>query len=272
MKTGHTIRLFLILLLSAILFPVSAFSAEYPPFGIIGDTRIGFNESVYTKFLDRMEKEDINLIFITGDIIDKPGAEQEWKRFRELTGSSRTVHIAAGNHDINTPRSLKVYQQYVDKPPYYAFDVGDTQVLILCTDLPDEISKVTGKQLQWLKEELAKPFPLRIVFLHKPLFPSAYGRGHGLDRYPGDRDKLHELLRSRKVNMVIAGHEHLYNRSEKDGIIQVITGGGGAPLLAFNEENGGFFHYIVAKRRNEGYLLTVYDMSGTTKDQFSIKK
>jgi acid phosphatase type 7 len=261
-----------IIVLLFVLLPLAAWADDYTPFGIIGDTRIGFSESVYMKFLDRTEKAGINLLFVTGDVIDRPGNEDQWKRFWDLTGKKRTVHIAAGNHDINTPRSLKVYRQYVDKPPYYAFSAGDTQFIVLCTDLPDEISKVTGKQLEWLKGELQKPFRFRIVFLHKPVFPSAFGRGHDLDRYPAERDQLHELFKAAEVNVVVAGHEHLYHRSEKDGVVQVITGGGGAPLLAFNEENGGFFHYILAKRRNEGYVFTVYDMTGTIKDEFSIKK
>jgi len=60
-----------------------------------------------------------------------------------------------------------------------------------------------------------------------------------------------------------AGHQHLYNRSLRDGVLYVITGGGGAPLHTFTEDYGGFMHYIVAKKRNGGYVFSVFDFKGT---------
>lgn len=264
--------LLVLLLLCIIITPNTGIGADYPPFAVIGDTKIGVTEAVYKRFLEKTEKERIDLIFITGDVIDRPGAANEWERFLELTGTKRTFHIAPGNHDINNVKSLKVYEKIIQKPPYYAFVLNDIQFIILCTEIPGEISKVTGKQLEWLKKTLEQPFAQRIVFLHKPLFPTTFGKRYGLDRYHEDRDILHDLFVKNNVKMVFAGHEHLYNRSEKDGITYVITGGGGARLLTFNEEHGGFFHYIVAKRGEEGYIFSVYDINDMLRDTFYLKQ
>ncbi len=264
--------LLILLLLCMIIHPHAGTGADYPSFGVIGDTKIGVTEAVYKRFLEKTAQEGIDIIFITGDVIDHPGATKEWERFLELTGSKRTFHIAPGNHDINSFKSLKVYKEIIQKPPYYAFAVNDIQFIILCTDLPNETSKVTGKQLEWLKNTLKEPFAQRIAFLHKPLFPTAFGRRYDLDRYPMDRDILHDLFVQHNVKIVFAGHEHLYNRSGKDGITYVITGGGGARLLTFNEEHGGFFHYIVAKRGKEGYIFSVYDINDTLRDTFYLKQ
>jgi hypothetical protein len=241
-------------------------------FAVMGDTGIGRVEEVYKTFLDHLTKEGIGTFFIVGDVIDRPGKEEEWLRFNELTGLSRGVHIAPGNHDINNYKALKVYRKYVKKPPYYAFSEGDTLFILLCTDLPDEIGKVTGKQLKWLKDELQKPFKFKMVFLHKPLFPTPLGKGYVLDKYPAERDVLEQVLKENKVDIVFAGHEHLYKRIERGGIVYVTTGGGGATLLTPYEESGGFHHYIVAKRNDGGYLFRVYDPSGSTRDEFSIYK
>ena len=52
----------------------------------------------------------------------------------------------------------------------------------------------------------------------------------------------------------------------------LITCGGGARLLTTNDDLRGSFHYVLAKRRNEGYLFTVYDMNEKIRDEFSINK
>lgn len=271
MKNRHKVRLITVLISFLLILPPLGFCADNLSFGIIGDTRIGLTETVYKQFLNKIETEGINLIINTGDVIDKPGNENEWKRYLELTGAKITAHIAPGNHDINNNKSLRIYKELIEKPPYYAFSLDDTQFVILCSEIPEEISRITGKQLDWLREELKKPFTYRIVFIHKPPFPTTFGKRYGLDRHKNERDILHELFLKSHVNLVVAGHEHLYNRSERDEIAYVITGGGGAPLLTFNEEYGGFFHYIVAKRINGGYVFDVYDMNGSLKDEFNIK-
>jgi 3',5'-cyclic AMP phosphodiesterase CpdA len=240
-------------------------------FAVIGDTRIGLTESVYVKFLRMMDKEGVCFLVLVGDVIDRPGSEKEWARFKELTGPNRRYHIALGNHDANTTRSVGVYRRETGQAPYHSFAEETDQFIILSSEIPGSEGRIGGKQLVWLQGELRKPFRNRFVFVHRPPFPSTFGKGYGLDRFPGDRDQLHRLFVESKVRAVFAGHEHLYNREEKDGIMYVITGGGGARLLTFSEEYGGFYHYVLAKRSNEGYLFTVFDIGGNKRDQFSIK-
>ena len=81
-------------------------------------------------------------------------------------------------------------------------------------------------------------------------------RGDSLDRYPRFRDTLHQLFVQQNVTCVFEGHEHLYNRQERDGVVYVITGGGGAPLYA-NELKGGFYHYLRVDVTATGYTVAV---------------
>ncbi len=270
----RTFRHFIAAVLGTLIFCLAGtgLRAEVPSFAVIGDTHVGLSEEAFQTFLSMMDKKEIALLFHTGDAIQRPGNEKEWERFFQLTGSRRIVHIAPGNHDFNTFGSLRTYLRVVNKPPYYSFSIEDTQFIILCTELPGEPSRIAGKQLAWLSAELQKPFAFRMVFLHRPLFPAPIARGYGLDRHPYERDHLHDLFKTGGVSVVFAGHEHLFRRFEKDGVLYLATGGGGAPLIAFTEEQGGFFHYIVAKRIDEGYLFTSYDLKGTVRDEFSIKK
>ena len=262
----------LLLLLMLCLLPGLAPAGEPLTFAVIGDTRIGLTESVYTAFIKKMEEQKIQTIFITGDAIDRPGSRPEWERFLEITGKEKTLYVVPGNHDVHDTASLSVYTKLFNKPPYHSFTKGDTIFILLNSEMPDQWGRITGEQFEWLKTELKKPFAYKLVFLHRPLFPTTFGTLYGLDRHKSERDRLHDLLVENGVTLVVMGHEHLYDRTKKDGITYVITGGGGARLLTYSDQHGGFFHYLIAKRENGGYLFTVYDMRGNIRDEFPIKR
>ena len=262
--------IFLLVLLGA--FSTLCPAADDSSFAIIGDTRIGKAESVYMAFIDRMEKEGVHTVVHVGDAIDTPGNAEELERLFKITGNKITLYLAPGNHDVNNRRSLAAYIKATGREPYYSVAQNDTLFLLLNTELPGQEGRITGQQLSWLEKELSRDFNYKFVFLHRPLFPTTFGTGYCLDRYPAERDRLHQLFVKHGVALVGAGHQHLYDRSRKDGVLYVITGGGGAPLHTFTEDYGGFMHYIVAKKRNGGYLLSVFDFKGTVRDEFSLTR
>jgi 3',5'-cyclic AMP phosphodiesterase CpdA len=269
-KRFATSLIFLLVLLGP--FSTLCPAADDSAFAIIGDTRIGRAESVYIAFIARMEKEGIHTVVHVGDAIDTPGKAEEWERLFTITGNKITLYIAPGNHDANSRRSLAVYTKTTGREPYYSVAQNDTLFLLLNTELPGQEMRITGQQFNWLDKELARDFKYKFVFLHKPLFPTSFGTGYCLDRYPVERDRLHQLFVKHGVALAGAGHQHLYNRSLRDGVLYVITGGGGAPLHTFTEDYGGFMHYIVAKKRNGGYVFSVLDFKGTVRDEFSLRK
>ena len=242
--------------------------AEYAPFAIISDTHIGLNESVYIAFIRAVEEQKIQVIIHTGDAINRPGDSMQWARFLQITGPGKTVHLAPGNHDIDDKESLAVFLTYFSKP-YYSFSDGDTLFVLLNTELPGQRSRIVGAQLTWLEAELQRPFRYKFVFLHEPLFPVV--SLHGLDRHKAARDRLHRLFVQTGVSLVVAGHDHLYDRKVRDGITYVIAGGGGGQLPFFMH-NSDFYHYILATRRDDGYSFTLKDIKGNTRDQFTIDR
>jgi 3',5'-cyclic AMP phosphodiesterase CpdA len=257
------VLLFIALLL--VCFPF-VLRAEITSFAIVSDSHIGSREVVYTAFIRAVEEQKIEVIIHTGDAIDRPGSSGEWARFFEITGPGKILHLAPGNHDIQGKRSLAEYSKLFPDL-YYSFSDGDTLFILLNTELPGEESTISGDQFAWLEKELQRPFKYKFVFLHEPLFPVV--TLHGLDRHGGARDRLHRLFVENGVSLVVSGHDHLYNRSTKEGITYVIAGGGGGRLWFF-AENGNFFHYITASRSNGGYSFTVKDMDGKKRDQFSV--
>ena len=141
--------------------------------------------------------------------------------------------------------------------------------MLLNTEFPGEQAMVTGTQFDWLEAELQRPFKYKFVFLHEPLYPAF--SGHGLDRHPAARDRLHELFVRKGVSLVVAGHDHVYNKSVKDGVTYVIASGGGGRFY-LSPSNGGFLHYVVGTRTGDSYSFVVKDMKGEVKDQFVIRR
>ena len=260
---GRSILIALALLLLPLLV-----RAEYAPFAIISDTHIGFQEAVYIDFIRAVEEEKIHMIIHTGDAIHKPGDVTQWARFLQITGQGKTVHLAAGNHDINDKESFGVFLSYFNEP-YHSFSDGDTLFILLNTELPGQSSRIAGEQLEWLEAELRRPFRYKFIFLHEPLFPVV--RLHGLDVHKAARDSLHQLFVQTGVSLVVSGHDHLYDRKMRDSITYVIAGGGGGQL-AFFLSNGDFHHYIMASRKNDGYVFTMKDSKGNIRDQFSVTR
>lgn len=257
-----------ILLFAALclLFAVPFGRAGFSTFAVVSDTHVGAPNSAYPAFIRAVEAEKISLIIHTGDAINNPGSVSQWNTFFDITGPGRILHLAPGNHDIQGRESLQVYLTFFPSP-YHAFAEGDTLFILLSTELPGEEGTVAGAQLAWLKTELERPFRYKFVFLHEPLFPVIVG--HGLDRHKEARDVLHRLFVQSGVSLVVAGHDHIYQRRPRDGITYVIAGAAGGSQEFFGK-NGESFRYMVATRTGEGYSFVVRDMEGTVRDLFSV--
>ena len=259
-----------VLALAALSFLLVPFLALAGPtsFAVVSDTHVGAPDSVYTEFIRIMDEKQIKVIIHAGDAINNPGRTRQWGTFFQITGPDKILHLAPGNHDIHGKNSLAVYLKFFPKL-YYSFSDGDTHFILLNTELPGEESRIAGEQLEWLKVELQRPFKYKFVILHEPPFP--FVPGHALDRYAEARDRLHSLFEQQGVSLVVSGHDHIYNRSMKGGIIYVIAAGGGGLSRSVEQSLFGF-RYIMAARTDRGWAFIVKDMEGHTADEFVISR
>ena len=266
-RPTRTITLWVILTALVLLAPCLAL-AQLDRFAIVSDTHVGSpNHSVYPEVISMLDEDGIDVVMHAGDAINSPGDVSEWEKFLEITGPDKTLHLAPGNHDINGKSSLETYLHFFDAP-YSSFSEGDTLFVFLNTELPGQESRIEGAQLAWLESELAKPFRYKFIFLHEPLFPAM--PRHGLDRHKAQRDELHRLFVRCGVALVVAGHDHLYERKARDGVLYIICGRAGG--RAWPGRNGNSFSYIVAERTGDLYRLTVRDLEGTVKDSIKVAR
>lgn len=133
-----------------------------------------------------------------------------------------------GNHDWDTS-SAQPYLDYFDLPGnerYYDFTWGAVHFFALDSDTrePDGVGS-SSKQAEWLKAQLAASTePFNIIYMHHAPYSS------GLH---GSIDWMQWPFAEWGADLVLAGHDHTYERIEHEGIFYVVNGVGGASIYPF---------------------------------------
>jgi hypothetical protein len=198
-------------------------------------------------------------IFAAGDIAYMTGTAQQfrdcydpfWGRFRGR------VHAVPGNHEYEGAGPGPYFNYFGgDAGPvaglgYYSFPLGAAWHVIALNSSIDV--SAGGAQGQWLRQELAlNQKKCTIAFWHHPLFSSGQN---------GDQPQMRDfwrLLYAAGVDIVIAAHDHLYERfapqdpdgrpDPAKGIRQFIAGTGGAQG---GTGPGGLYNFVTTKPNSE---------------------
>ncbi len=134
-----------------------------------------------------------------------------------------------GNHDWYTP-GAQPYLDYFTLPGnerYYTVRRGPVEFFMLDTNKsePDGYA-ADSAQAQWLQQQLAaSQAPWKIVVLHYPPYSSS--ARHGSD------PMVQWPYAAWGANVVIAGHDHLYERLQENGLLYFVNGAGGKDLYPF---------------------------------------
>lgn len=126
------------------------------------------------------------------------------------------IYPTFGNHDL--PALAKQLELFKVEQPYYTLRLENLEIFVLYSEHFDQA------QRRWLEAALmASRAPWKVVALHRPLYASGlHGGARSLRQF------LEPLLSQHRVPLVLAGHEHFYERLEAKGIIHIVSGGGGA--------------------------------------------
>jgi len=176
-----------------------------------------------------------------GDL-ENVGGAVAWKRFRDKTrGFSKPLRVLIGNHEL-PGSSRQEFAGFFGLPgTSYSFDYKDAHFALL----DDADGMLPPDRLQWLDEDLgghskgANGIRYLVVAMHVPPRTDGiapHGTGPGFDRQSGE---LLTILRRHKVDLLLAGHEHLHHVEDWGGIRVIVSGGAGAPLYPF--QSYGFY-------------------------------
>ena len=137
--------------------------------------------------------------------------------YRPLLDNKVKFYAALGNHDESNQRFYEGFNMNGEE--YYNFKKGDVSFYALNSNYMDK------KQLTWLEEKLkGDASDWKVAFFHHP--PYSSGGKHGSSS--GLREVVEPLFLKYGVNVVLAGHEHFYERVKpQKGIYYFISGAGG---------------------------------------------
>jgi predicted phosphodiesterase len=134
--------------------------------------------------------------------------------YKRLLDSDVKFYAALGNHDDPNQRYYKPF--HLDGRRYRTFKEGHVRFFILDSNYLDP------EQVKWLEKELdASDSEWKIAYFHHPLYTTAR-RGPEVEL----RAILEPLFVKHGVDVVFAGHEHIYERFKpQKGIHHFIVGG-----------------------------------------------
>ena len=261
--------------------------ADARPFRFLayGDSRS--DAEAHAAVVRAMEAAPGDFLVNTGDMVSKGNQPRDWAELFSIEGRllrDRCVFVAVGNHELyrGDPAGEVAFLHYfaeaeqgheVDRL-YGSFRWSNTRFFVL-----NAMDGWTGPERDWLRAELDRALDEpglahRIAVMHWGPFSSG---PHG-DNPALARGDVVTLMRDRKVSLVIAGHDHAYERGAGLGLKYVITGGAGAPLYprktegpeALRYESAYHFlevavdgdHVTVTARRPSGAVLETCGYQG----------
>jgi acid phosphatase type 7 len=251
------------------------------PVRIVAFGDMGWRSSDQRAVLARMAEVEFDLVLLAGDIAYPDG------RLDQLENNFFAVYApllhsapffpASGNHDYLTADAAPFRQAFAlpenggpaGRERWYSFDWGDVHVVVLDSE------RLVPAQAEWLDADLSRTRAAWVIALfHRTPFSSGE---HGPD-LPARRVFVPILTRHR-VSLVVAGHEHHYERFHpKDGVTYLITGGGGRGTrrLARRDKDSAFAvqvaHFVHLVVEADRLRLWAVDASGQTFDTVTLAR
>jgi acid phosphatase type 7 len=196
------------------------------------------NDEATAELLDDIE----GTVFTLGDNAYSDGTPEQfaecydptWGRHKDRTWP------APGNHDYETDGAAGYFGYFGEAAGdpatgYYSYDLGAWHIIVLNSNCDDVGGCDEGSpQLDWLKEDLAEhESECTLAYWHHARFSSG---DHGEEE---DVQPLWATLADASADVVLAGHDHIYERfapmnangePDEEGIRSFVVGTGGAGL------------------------------------------
>jgi 3',5'-cyclic AMP phosphodiesterase CpdA len=137
--------------------------------------------------------------------------------YSRLLDAGVKFYATLGNHDQPTNRNYPPFNMAGER--YYTFVRLDVRFVVL------DSNQLDATQLTWAADTLALARePWRIVYFHHPLYSDGGRHGSNVEL----RVLLEPVLVKYGVQVVFAGHEHIYERVRpQNGITYFVAGSGG---------------------------------------------
>ncbi|HSE33181.1 MAG TPA: metallophosphoesterase [Pyrinomonadaceae bacterium] len=193
-------------------------------FGVVGDTGTGSKQQYQLgDMMVRSYSEfPFEFVLLLGD--NMYGGETPTDFVKKFAGAYKPLldakvkfYATLGNHDLSLQSNYVNFN--MDGKEYYRFKRGNVAFYSLNSNYMDQ------KQIKWLETELAADTSeWKVCFFHHPPYSSA--KAHGSDKQL--REVVEPIFVKYGVNVVLTGHDHVYERIKpQKGIYYFVSGAGG---------------------------------------------
>ena len=244
------------------------------PFRFIAFGDSGSDDAGQWAVAEKLEAAGPDLLIHTGDVVYPRGHYSDYpaKFYRPYGNIIRNVPIfpTIGNHDYYYDHGESYLGEFSlpeNGPPgtiperHYYFDYGD--VRFVCIDSNETFGALRDFVVPWMRERLADAGDRwTVVYFHHATFT------HGKNTPLGSiRSLVVPVIDETAVDLVLTGHNHMYERSlpirdgnavqDGKGTVYITTGAGGAELQPYS---GPKPDYLV-KDDNTVFSFTIIDVT-----------
>jgi hypothetical protein len=207
-------------------------------FAVIGDSGTGGGRQyqLAAQFAAAHKLFPFSFVLMLGDnIYGRETASDFYKKFelpyKALLDADVRFYAALGNHD--EPALQINYKPFnMDGKRYYSVRKGDLEFFAL------DSTYMSTEQVRWVDKALSESkAPWKIAYMHHPTYSS--GKRHGSE--VGLRAFIEPLFVKYGVSVVLAGHEHFYERLKSQQGIAYFTSGAAGKLRSGNIRRGPYF-------------------------------
>jgi 3',5'-cyclic AMP phosphodiesterase CpdA len=250
-----------------LILPGAGHAGQAPPvrliavgdFGVGGDAQRRFGAAVQA--FEARNPADLLLALGDNDDTESPDAfHANWEASFGWTGAAGVnVTGVLGNHDVRVEGGRYEFDELRMPRRYFRRALGPVELYLL------DSNNVDAAQTAWLRRTLARSRARwRIAVAHHPAFSCGTYSSH-----PAVVARWVPLFERYRVRLVLAGHDHNYQRfAPRRGVRYVIHGGGnprlyplkrcpaGYPRRVRGALQRGFLYLVVRSRRLDGWAVT----------------
>lgn len=244
-------------------------------FVLYGDGRS--NHKVHARVVEQIVRRSPHFVLHSGDLVENGLSEPQWTTFFQTAAPLLRIapfYPALGNHELGAPA---YFDNFVlpGNERWYSFNYGAAHFVVLDSNTR---WRADEEQLEWLRKDLAATSkPWKFAVFHHPLYSTSLSESRLKDTEAMAR-LWEPIFEKGGLTAALAGHNHNYQRAEKNGILYITSGGGGAPLYPVGREHPEtkfqksayhFVRFAVEARKVEAEVI---DVDGNVLERFSLRK
>ena len=251
-------------------------------FVAMGDSRS--NPDIFSKIIENVVKDKPDMIISMGDLVETGGDFKQWNEFYFSVAKNLIDQVplisTLGDHETNGDngelfRHFMLTDETTDKQ-WFSFDYANAHFISL-----DYRHADNKEMIEWFINDISNSkAKWKFVYFHRPVY------NFGGHRSMWGQEIWSELFHKYKVDIVFAGHSHIYERffpvvdkniPDSWPVTYITTGGSGAGLYDVTKSNflaiaESVNHYVDIKIDHHKLKLVAYRNDGSVLDHFEIEK